>query len=193
MASAVAVSDGDVSGFDWSPEQLAEKQRGDSDINVIVGLLESADGKPPWDDVAIRSETTKALWSQWERQVLRDGVLYRTFLRADGELDSFQLIVPFDQRKDFIRLAHDGVTGGHLGRRRTEDQVRRHAYWPDWREDVMRYLRTCQQWRIQDLPKGGTMASARSASLNGGLGAEPPAGSSFLYIFTQKSGQKLRI
>jgi len=55
------------------------------------------------------------------------------------------------------------------------------------------------------LPKGGrTMASARSASLNGGLGAEPPAGSrgrapgggsegrsppeaeSFLYIFTQK-------
>jgi len=60
-----------------------------------------------------------------------------------------------------------------------------------------------RQWRIQDLP-GGTMASARSASLNGGLGAEPPAGSrdrapggwsggflppeaeSFLYIFIQK-------
>ena len=51
--------------------------------------------------------------------------------------------------------------------------------------------------------KGGrTMASARSASLNGSLGAEPPAGSrgrapgaeswgpeaeSFLYIFIQKS------
>ena len=28
------------------------------------------------------------------------------------------------------------------------------------------------QWRIQDLPKGGNMASARSTSLNGGLGAE---------------------
>ena len=48
------------------------------------------------------------------------------------------------------------------------------------------------------------MASARSANLNGGYGAEPPAGSmgrapgggraeSFLYIFIQKSGQKLRI
>jgi len=35
-----------------------------------------------------------------------------------------------------------------------------------------------EQWRIQGLPKGGgTMASARSVSLNGGLGAEPPAGS----------------
>jgi len=28
-----------------------------------------------------------------------------------------------------------------------------------------------------EFAKGGTMASARSASLNGGLGAEPPAGS----------------
>ena len=32
------------------------------------------------------------------------------------------------------------------------------------------------QWRIQDLPKGGTRARARSASLNGGLGAEPQRG-----------------
>ena len=55
------------------------------------------------------------------------------------------------------------------------------------------------------------MASARSASVNGGLGAEPSAGSrgrapdggvrgrslleaeSFLYIFMQKSDLKLRI
>jgi len=58
--------------------------------------------------------------------------------------------------------------------------------------------------------KGGrTMASARSASVHGGLGAEPPAGSrgrapgggsggqsppeveSFLYIFTQKKWPKV--
>jgi len=55
-----------------------------------------------------------------------------------------------------------------------------------------------------------TMASARNASLNGGLGAEPqwdlvaeplvggqwaksPEAESFLSIFIQKSGQKLRI
>ena len=66
------------------------------------------------------------------------------------------------------------------------------------------------QWRIQDLPKGGTMASAQSASLNGGLGVEPSAGSrgrapgggsggrsppeaeSFFYIFTQKKWPKVK-
>jgi len=65
----------------------------------------------------------------------------------------------------------------------------------------MHKIRICQR---------GTMASARSASLNGGLGAEPPAGSrgrapgggsggrsppeaeSFVYIFMQKSGQKIK-
>ena len=53
--------------------------------------------------------------------------------------------------------------------------------------------------------RGETMASARSASLNGGLGCSPQQGpgveplvggqeaESFLYIFIQKSGQKLRI
>ena len=47
---------------------------------------------------------------------------------------------------------------------------------------------------------GRTMASAWSASLNGGLGAEPAAGSmgrapeaeSFLYIFTQKKWPKVK-
>jgi len=56
--------------------------------------------------------------------------------------------------------------------------------------------------------QGETVASAWSVSLNGGLGVEPPAGSrgralgggsggfeaeSFLSIFIQKGGQKLRI
>ena len=49
---------------------------------------------------------------------------------------------------------------------------------------------------------GRTMASGWNASLNeglgrsmhgGGQGAKPPEAASFLYIFIQKSGQKLRI
>jgi len=38
--------------------------------------------------------------------------------------------------------------------------------------------------------KGGTMASA---SLNGGLGVQPPAGAKVFVNFNTKSGQKLRI
>jgi len=72
-----------------------------------------------------------------------------------------------------------------------------------------------EQWRIQDLPRGVTMASVRRRGDHGeraerepkrGLGAEHPAASrspwwgakppeaeSFLYILYKKSGHKLRI
>jgi len=41
--------------------------------------------------------------------------------------------------------------------------------------------------------KGRTMASARSASVNGGLEAKPLEAESFFVNFHTKSGQKLRI
>jgi len=45
---------------------------------------------------------------------------------------------------EFIRLAHEIMTGGHLGNKRTEAQVQRRVYWPGWSEDVRRFLRTYQ-------------------------------------------------
>ena len=44
---------------------------------------------------------------------------------------------------DFIRLLHTGMTGGHLGRQKTEEQVQRRAYWPRWRSDVDWELKKC--------------------------------------------------
>ena len=141
--SSTAVTAG-TKDFEWSTQGWAEAQRADSDIAPIIALMETSDGKPPWDAVAVHGEKTKAIWNQWERLVLRDGVLYRQFFDVHGVPEHLQLIVPFIQRQEFIRLAHEGVTGGHLGRRRTQDQVRRRAYWPGWSEDVRRFLRCCQ-------------------------------------------------
>ena len=109
--------------FEWSLQGMAEAQRADSDIEPIINLLQSSDDNPPWSDVAGCSEVMKTLWNQWERLTLRDDVLYRKYYDAHGEVECFQLVVPFTQRNQFIELAHGGITGGHLGRRRTEDQV----------------------------------------------------------------------
>jgi len=53
--------------------------------------------------------------------------------------------MPKSQRERFVRLAHEGVTGGHLGRRKTEAQVSHRAYWPGWKSDVASTLRGCTQ------------------------------------------------
>jgi len=72
---------------------------------------------------------------------MREGVLYRKFWSADGLSTSLQ-VVSYQYRMEFIRLAHQNMTGGHLGRRCTEAQVQRRCYWPGWSEDVCRFLRS---------------------------------------------------
>jgi len=47
----------------------------------------------------------------------------------------------FSQR--LCQKVHEGMTGGHLGRDRTEVQVSRRAYWPAWKSDVAAVLKAC--------------------------------------------------
>jgi len=128
----------------WSKQELRAAQLADPDINVVGAWLLEGKEKPPWERVAIYSSATKALWHQWSRLRLREGILYREFWSTDGFSSSLQLVVPYQYRMEFIRLAHENMTGGHLGRRRTEAQVQRRGYWPGWSEDVGRFLRTCR-------------------------------------------------
>ena len=128
----------------WSKQELRAAQLADSDIKVVTAWLSETTEKPPWKQVAIYGSTTKALWHQWSRFCLRKGVLYRKFWSGDGLSTSLQLVAPYQHRMEFIRLAHENMTSGHLGRRRAEAQVQRRGYWPGWSGDVCRFLRTCR-------------------------------------------------
>jgi len=68
----------------WSKQELRAAQQPDSDIKVIAAWLSGTTEKPPSEQVAVYSSTTKALWHQWSRLRLREGVLYRKFWSADG-------------------------------------------------------------------------------------------------------------
>ena len=130
--------------LDWSSAEVASAQQADRDIGVIYTMMSLKAAKPPWEAVAVNSATCKSLWHQWERLVMRDEVLYRQFYSCDGLPSFLQLVVPYKYRDKFIRLAHEGMTGGHLGRRRTEAQVKNRFYWPGWTDDVRRFLRRCR-------------------------------------------------
>ena len=88
---------------------------------------------------------TKNLWGQWERISKVDGVLYRKWLSPDGLYSRWQMIPPRSIQENIIRMAHTGMTGGHLGVRRTTHQLQLRAYWPGWQQDVRRYCRRCHQ------------------------------------------------
>jgi hypothetical protein len=85
---------------------------------------------PSWNDVAHLSEASRTLWRQWPRLVLDNNVLKRR-LESVNPFDGtviLQVVLPRKRRTEFIDLVHSSVTGGHLGRRRTEAGVSRRAY-----------------------------------------------------------------
>ena len=154
--------------FDWSASALAQAQKDDPDVGPIYKFFEVAAPKPTFAEMALHSAHTKALWHQWPRLTLREGVLHRVWCSADRKETTYQLIVPALYRAEFLRIAHTGITGGHLGRTRTEDQVRRRAYWPELSRDVAFYLKQCNE--CSRYHRGGV---PRQAGLNPFPAGEP--------------------
>ena len=127
----------------WSNIELMIAQIEDLDINFMRGLMQHYQEKPPWKSVEDQSAAVKTLWSDWERLALKNDVLCRKWTSVDGLRTSWQVVLPEVYRKEFIHLVHRGMTGGHLGRSKTEEQVRLRAYWPNWTSQVRLELRKC--------------------------------------------------
>ena len=140
-------------------------QRADTELRVVIGWLENSSTRPSWNQVQAVGEEAKEYWTQWEMLDLKGGVLYRRWLSSDGLMRWFQLIPPPELREEIMRRAHQEATG-HLGVRKTLEQVRRRAFWKSWRRDVERYCRRCteccryhrggapRQGRLQDMVIG---------------------------------------
>ena len=71
--------------------------------------------------------------------IVREG---RMFDRTRG-----QLIVPNNKQLQtmLLRESHDAATGGHLGRDKTLEQMKRRFYWMGMDKDIEQYVQTCEQ------------------------------------------------
>jgi len=153
----------------FASDQIRQAQSDDIDISAVLGWMETNDQAPPWTVANQHQEEARILWAQWDSLVCLDHVLYRKFQRADGTVHRYQVVMPKTLRKEFIRHSHEGVTGGHLGIRRTQASVQLRAYWPGWRRCVERHCAHCtncnrvkkgqapRQGYLQPMTVGATM------------------------------------
>ena len=146
----------------WTNEGLKQAQGADPEIRPVVEwLLEAA--RPEWNNILHASHSTKNYWKQWDSLLLKDGVAYRRFVRPDGVIQYFQLLVPRCLRKELIQLTHVGAAG-HLGVGKTRKQVQRRAYWTAWRTDVelfCKHCRPCNQYHRGAVPRQGHLQSMK--------------------------------
>jgi len=130
--------------FSWTAEDIKNAQQEDAELKFIIDLLQSTREKPSWGVVADQSADVKTLFAEWSRLALEDGLLLRRWTSEASAADRRQLIVPKKLRREFIQLAHTGMTGGHLGKHKTREQVSLRAYWPTWKKDVSLELLCCK-------------------------------------------------
>ena len=160
----VLSDEGDVSSElnIWSPEQLSKGQLEDLELGEFYRLkLKYGDEKPSWDELLPTSEITKTLWNQWDQIMLQNQVLYRrTIPKHEHDPVVTQVILPRNLRREVMSLAHEGMTGGHLGFEKTKNQVQRRAYWPGFSKDVSHFCQACapcSQYRRGSAPKQGLL------------------------------------
>jgi len=148
---------------------------------------------PSYELVRPLSGTIKTLIAQWPQLQLRNDVLYRVWLNTEsGQVERWQLIPPPNRRNNLIQLSHTGMTGGHLGLRRTSAQLRKRVYWPSWKDDVQREINrctACSRYRREKPPRQGLLQDMRIGEPMDRVGIDitgphPASNSGFKYILT---------
>jgi Integrase zinc binding domain/Integrase core domain len=126
-----------------SLDHIRQAQMCDDTIKDLLKWRIECSVRPDWGAVSALPDEVRTLWAQWDTLTVKEGILYRRFCTPTGETKYLQLIVPDSLRRDFVQRAHGGLTGGHFGIRRTQDQVQRRAYWVGWRRFVERQCQQC--------------------------------------------------
>ena len=129
----------------FDPAQLCEDYTKDYKLSTFHAIFSTNSEQVPWSEIVGLDKFTKNLWNQWDRLSVVDGVLYRKWVSADGLQQRWQLVPPKSVQNMLIKWAHTGMTGGHLGIKRTQHQLQLRAYWPEWAEDVARFCRQCPE------------------------------------------------
>lgn len=97
-----------------SQEAIRKAQEEDADLSLVRSWLVEGGQVPALVDILYENAIVKTYWHQRDQLRLQEGILYRT-----ATDNTEQLVVPKALRDEFLKLAHTGITGGHLGVRRT--------------------------------------------------------------------------
>ncbi|CAG2230290.1 unnamed protein product [Mytilus edulis] len=131
--------------------ELKEQQ---NEMKVNEALL----GKPPWESISSGTSALKTLWGQWDRLEMHGGVLYRRFETNIGQTARNKMIVPKSRTQELLHYFHDVPSAAHLGVDKTLEKLKNGFYWPNMKEYVQAYCRSCDSCFARKPKKESTKA-----------------------------------
>ena len=146
--------------LDITQENIRLRQEKDTVLNHLIQWKRD-NTKPVWSTVAPLSKELKAYWHEWETIELKDDILYKKRFRDVGNDAEYLFLMPAVLRKEAFRQLHENVTGGHLGRRKTYDKIRKRFYWCCMHKDVSYWCRICSTCGSRKMPHRNAKAPMR--------------------------------
>ena len=129
-----------VSVFDQVlPATMAKAQLKDSVLGLVIPFVRKG-VKPKVSVIAkIRCKAARKYLLQFDRLILKQGVLHRIYISNDVE--THQLVLPLEYHQTMLHMLHDDY--GHQGLDRTLALVRGRFYWSSMNHDATAYVTNC--------------------------------------------------
>ena len=129
-----------VSVFDQVPTAtMAEAQLKDSVLGLVVPFIHKGVKSKVSVIAKIRCKAAGKYLLQFDRLVLKKGVLHCIYISNDVE--THQLVLPLEYHNTVLRMLHDDYS--HQGLDRTLALVRERFYWSTMNHDATEYVTNC--------------------------------------------------
>ena len=139
------VATGMVSLFNsMTPKEMAEFQRQDNQITPILTYVEQYQKPSKKATYQIRSKLAHKLALQWDRLILKQGVLHQLYIF--NEMEYHQLVLPQQYHCKVLTALHDHM--GHQGIDRTLDLLQEWVYWLSMAKDAQSWVTNCHHCQI---------------------------------------------
>ena len=125
-------------------EQMAEYQQNDNQLGPIYQWVKDDKIPPKSFLYKVRSKITRKLFYQFDRLILKKGVLHRLYIHNDMEYH--QLLLPPWFHSKVLRSVHDDM--GHQGLERTMELLREWVYWPTMAADASQWVTQCTRCQV---------------------------------------------
>ena len=132
---------------EFADSNFAILQQEDKIISPLYHAIANGEDKPTYDEISSLAPEYKLLCRDWDRFVIKDGVLYRRWFDGfddDGDRIFMQRIVPFVLRENVLAVHHNSLCAGHPGRDRMLPRLRVHFYWPGIKSSVALFIARCE-------------------------------------------------
>ncbi|KRX73465.1 Transposon Ty3-G Gag-Pol polyprotein [Trichinella sp. T6] len=134
---------------------IKQWQEDDPEIQQVIKWLSTNS----WPNKAPEgSRILKSLWAQRRRMKMTNGVLTREWETLGTNKKTMLPLIPRARVPEVLDLIHNHPTGGHLGVAKSLEKIRQRFYWPQQREDVEDWCRTCDACASRKAPQAKARA-----------------------------------